>query len=169
MTSERLFTPPLVAFLVIVGAVLAVALAARIGQASVDSVVMRLSVGDLDGQERRQLLQQLLQAEQDPQEGVRHYRIMAAVALEDRAALRRLLLSGGSPGWARQVAALDENRVARISLGDPVLAALLAAMLAEARGQADAAQRYRQVQASSILFHMELAHELAGAGLARLR
>lgn len=169
MESERLFTPALTAFLVVVGVALALAGFARIDQGSVEDVVTRLSVGDLEGEERRQLLQQLLVSEGAAADPVRHHRIMAAVALGDRQVLRESLPAGGFPGWAEQVAALDEARLARISLGDSVLAALLAALVAEARGQEDAPSRYRQVQASSSLFHMQLAHELAGEGLARLR
>ena len=57
----------------------------------------------------------------------------------------------------------------RAALGDPVLAALLAAMLAEVRGDSDVAERYAQVQASSRLFHMDLAGRLAQAGASRVR
>lgn len=169
MKSERLFTPSLTVFLAVVGVVLALAGFARLGQGSLETAVTRLSVGDLEREERRQLLEQVLTSERGQGDPVRSYRIMAAVALGDRQALRQALPAGGLPGWAEQVAAFDDGQLSRISLGDPVLEALLAALLAEARGQEDAANRYSQVQASSSLFHMNLAQELAGEGLARLR
>jgi hypothetical protein len=50
-----------------------------------------------------------------------------------------------------------------------VLAALLAAMLAEARGEAAAAGRWAQLEASARLFHMPFAQRLAAAGRERLR
>ena len=169
MSSQRLFTTPLVVFLSVVGAILLVGLAGRYGPQSPEELVARLQMGDLEGPERRAALQQLLTAEADREALVRHYQIMAAVALEDGQALQRLLPDGGLPAWAEQVSELDNSSLSRVSLGDSVLAALLGALLAEVGGGGDAARRYAQVEASSRLFHMDLAQELAGEGLARVR
>jgi hypothetical protein len=89
---------------------------------------------------------------------------MAAVALGDEAAYRRLCGARPLPF----AAAPPRPSLQRAALGDPVLAALLAAMAAEAGGDPQARLRYERAEQSSTLFGMQFARRLAAAALQRL-
>jgi hypothetical protein len=165
MPAERVWTRPLLIFLAVVAAVVLRGLVESHGPWSAGDVLQRLADGDLEGEERQALLRRVEAAAQGQEErGLRLAGAMAAVALGDEEAWVRHVraLGGGLPVRPDDVGFLDAA-----ALGDPVLGALLQAMLAEARGEPDAAARYAQVEASSRLFHMPFARRLAAAGRER--
>ena len=169
MARERVLTRPLLWFLALVAGLLLRGLDDRLGPCSATEVLQALADGDLEGAQRRELLAAVeAMARVSRDRGMRLCGAMAAVALDDEAgyaARTAALGSGPMPVQADDAGpALD-----RASLGDPVLAALLQAMLAEASGDPSAAERYAQVEASSRLFHMPLARRLAKAGRERLK
>lgn len=167
MAPGRLLTRPLLVFLVLVAAVLLRAGHERLGSVPPSVAIQRLADGDLEGSERRELLRGLLAAGDlggDP--AARRTAVLAAIALDDAATYARL--AGEGPPFGAEDFAPDALPPLH-GLGDPVVAALLAAMGDEAAERAAAARRrYRQVAAQSRLAGMQLAGRLAQAGLARL-
>ncbi len=176
MDHERVFTWPLVLFLLVVTAILGWALVLHLGPWSFAATVEQLRVGDLEGAERRRLLRRVLAAgvtaAAAPVTPEAAFRVacgaMAAVALDDAVALalpgfRRLV------GQARTPPQLSVADAAAVAFVDPALQQLGAALASEAAGdQAAARQGYQQAAASSVLFHLVLAGQLAQEGLARL-
>jgi hypothetical protein len=142
-------------------------LAVRCWPTSCAAAVARLCDGDLEHSARLSLLQQVC-AEPNEASGAdsrQLARVMAAIALNVDLPFRKAC--GAERHWPfallPNAAILDTA-----ALGDPVLKALLAAMVSESRGDLAAAQAgYEQVVRSSYLFRMPLAQQLAAAGKER--
>jgi hypothetical protein len=131
------------------------------------TATQRLADGDCERSERLQLLRAVQTlAAGSTDRATMLLAAMASVALEDAPAYANWeLLLGGAPPLQPD----DAGLLAAAALGDPVLAALLAAMMAERTRAPDAAYRYGQVEASSRLFEMALAGRLAADGRLRVR
>lgn len=169
MRSEVVFTKPLIVFLVVVGLVLLRAADDRAGPREPRQVLAVLAAGDLEGEERRELLPRVVSAAVGRSE--RELLLpaaMAAVALGDAEAYRDLCAraAGAVPV---PVHSEDGDLLPLAALGDPLLANLLGAMLAEVQGRVDdARRRYGQVLAASRLWHSPLCARIACEGLERL-
>jgi hypothetical protein len=168
MPANRVFTLSLLLFLAGVAGVTAFGLVGRWRQPDAAEAVAALMVGDVDGAERRELLQrvfELASASTDPMAQLQA--AMAAVALDSEtqfaSAAARL---GGESLAGVAVGAASRPEAA---LGDTVIANLLAALVAERNGdRAAAATRYAQVVAQGRLWRMRLAGRLATAGARRV-
>ncbi len=166
--TARLLSTPLRVFLG--GSVLVVLSAWVVAHWPVSpaEAVVALRDGDLEHDERIALLQRIFAAANDqlPGDDPALLRAMAAIALEDEAGYRKW--SGGKAlPFATAPAA---ERIEQASLGDPVLGALLRAMVRESVADRDGARlAYSQVERSSMLFRMPLAQRLAAEGRERIR
>jgi hypothetical protein len=132
------------------------------------AAVVALRDGDLERDERLALLQCIFAAANDqlPGNDPGLLRAMAAIALEDEPGYRKWC--GGRP--LPFVAAPAADRIEEVALGDPVLGALLRAMVRESVADRDGARlAYSQVERSSMLFRMPLAQRLAAEGRERIR
>ena len=162
---ERVFTLPLVLFLLGVAGVLAYGLWQRQRVPGADEAIMLLADGDCDRAERDRLLRITIDAAKSSDDIAHRWAgMLAAVSLGDReahAALRSRLggeLAAPPPAERREF----------LHLGDPMLANLLAAMVAEAAGDRGLAlRRWRQVAAQCHFMARPLAAELAAAGIQR--
>lgn len=163
--GERLLTLPLILFLGGVLLVLGYALQRVLARPTPAQLIALLGDGDLDASERQPALRQLL-AGRSGTTTERWAAALAAVALEDR------------EGLAATIAALDGGDVPKmlppkeerefLGLGDPLLQNLLAAWLAEAAGEREAALvAWRQLAAQCRFVPQPLAAELADAGIRR--
>lgn len=169
MRSDVVFTKPLIVFLVLVGLVLLRAADDRAGPREPRQVLEVLAAGDLEGEERRELLPRVVSAAVGRNE--RELLLpaaMAALAIGDVQGYRELCAraAGSIPV---PVQAEDGDLLELAALGDPLLANLLGAMHAEVQGRLDdARRRYGQVLAGSRLWHAPLCGRIASEGLARL-
>jgi hypothetical protein len=167
---ERLFTRPLVAFLLFVAAVLVGAADTRMTRPGVDQALTALRVGDIEHAERIHLLHVVLDYglhAADPQ--LRLAGAMAAVALEDDVSYQTLLTEM-APGASLPLTAANVGFVDAAALGDEVLHTLLAGMRAESRGQrAEATTAYQQAVVQSQLWEMPFVGRLAADGLQRVK
>lgn len=167
VVRERVFTPPLVVFLIAVLTVLGFGLSRFLIRPDATEAIELLADGDADGEERQRLLRILVE---DGQHGgtvaERWAGALAAVALGDRQGLTTMLAGlGGGP--VPQPLPDDPNGF--LHLGDPMLRNLLAAWRAEAAGAPDEARvRWRQIAAQCRFLPHPLAAELAAAGQLRL-
>lgn len=164
---QRLFTLPLVLFLLAVASVNAYGLWQRQRVPGADELIMLLADGDLDRAERDRLLRFTIEAALHSDDIVHLWAgMLAAVSLGDReahAALRSRL--GGD---ARSLKPPPAERSEFLHLGDPMLANLLAAMVAEAAGdRVLALRRWQQVASQCWYMARPLAAELAEAGIQR--
>ncbi|MBL9076176.1 MAG: hypothetical protein JNL08_01650 [Planctomycetes bacterium] len=164
---ERVLTLPLVLFLLAVAAVLAIGIVPRLQRPAPADAIRLLADGDLDGDERRAVLDVLaVDGRGSADLGERWAAALAAVALGDRAALTAALqtLGGGEvPSPAPPVDAREW-----LGLGDPLLQNVLGAWLAEAAGDAaGAAVHWRRAAALCRYVPHALAAELAAAGSQR--
>lgn len=171
-SRERLFTAPLVAFLAAVLAVVGYGLVTSSPRPDLEGAVRMLADGDLDGDERCRMLERLLDlsaAAATPRGAWAG--LLAAVALERRADFdQRLAQLGGTGGVAPPDHLPPAADREWLDLGDPMLGNLLAAMIAEAGGDAATARaEWQQVRAGARLGGNACAGELAAAALARLR
>lgn len=166
---ERVFTWPLVLFLAAVLLIDVGALWRRSRLPAPADAIGLLGDGDLDGDERRPVLGVLRDAATtSPVLAEQWAGLLAAIVLEDRAAFDRIRARLGGPGPGTKVPPPAEREF--LHLGDPLLANVLAASIAEAEGRnADAVQRWQQVAAQCQLMHRPLAQELAADALRRLR
>lgn len=167
-TRERLLTWPLVVFLLAVGGAVAWGWLQRHPQLDLPAAIQLLGDGDLDGDERQQVLAGMLAAAPTAKDPAAKWAVLlAAVALEDRAAyaaMRAQLGGGMAPAEVPPPAAR-----ALLHLGDPLLGAVLAAGVAEAAGDADEARRcWQRVAAQGRLAGRAFPGDLAAAALARL-
>jgi hypothetical protein len=164
MQSDRRFPRTLVAFLVLVGAVMALAGRAALAPPSLDAALRQLGEGDCERRERLRLVEQVF--EQGSVSSRRQDTLaaaMAAVQLQRRDAADRLL-GADLPLTAADAACLD-----RASLGEPVLRTLLQAMLLDGNNDVDAAREaYRRVLRQCRSWGLPVAAELATARLQRL-
>jgi hypothetical protein len=166
---ERVLTLPLALFLTAVAATLAVGFYGRLRVPGIEEAVSLLADGDLDGTERERMLRITVVAARKSDDVTWQWAgLLAAVALDDRSAHAALAQRLG--GVAPPSKVPPPERREWLALGDPMLANVLRAMLAEAAGdRAEAARRWRQVETQSRWFFRKraLAGELAAAGIAR--
>lgn len=154
---ERVLTKPLVAFLVLVAAVVVVSIVTRHPRVDLEGAIELLADGDLDHQERqRMLLQTMDLAQQATSLRQRWAGLLAAVALQDRQAFAVLEARLGVG------AALPEEEREWVALGDPLLANVLAAMCAQASENKTLARvKWAQVAAQARMTGHAFAAELA--------
>ncbi len=162
---EPVLTPALMVFLCVVAALVGSGLWMREWSPGLGRAIELLADGDLDGEERAAMLARTVAlARSAPGLRERWAGLLAAVALEDRVAFSaaRAQLPGDPPavpeGAERQF----------LDLGDPLLANVLAAFVAEAAGdRAGAKVHWQQVAAQARLARRPFAGELAAAGVQR--
>ncbi|MFY9345885.1 MAG: hypothetical protein WAT39_25560, partial [Planctomycetota bacterium] len=130
--------------------------------------VRLLADGDLDGAERTRMLRRVLaQAATAPTLAGRWAGWLAAIALADRDAYQERLRALGGGDRPSEVPAPAECLF--LDLGDPLLAAVLAAVTAEVGGDlATARAQWTSVQMQARLTAHVFARELATAALHRL-
>ena len=164
---QRLLTAPLVVFLSLVSVIVVGALVNRAETPDLEGAIELLADGDLDRRERDQMLLRV----RDLGESSGALRgswaaALAAISMRDRAAFDRLESRLGV-GAERL---LPAHRRQWLSLGDPVLANVLEAMLAEAAGEsAEALTKWHQVAAQSRLTANRVAARLAEEARIRLK
>ncbi|MEZ6036148.1 MAG: hypothetical protein R3F29_01620 [Planctomycetota bacterium] len=155
----------MVVFLVVVTGVVGYALAVRHPRPDLSASIALLGDGDLDGDERKVVLENMLERRSEAATDRERWAVLlAAVALGERGAFdaARATLE---PLSAHVLAAADLRWLA---LGDTVLHNVLAAMQADARGDAGAARvSWQQVQNQVLLTgdRYALAGDLAAAAL----
>ncbi len=158
---ERILTPALAAFLVVVLGLVAASLATRRPSPDLEGCIELLADGDLDRDERRFVLERtaMLGAGAASARG-RVAGCLACLALEDR------------EGFAAARAALDADLapVERrwLGLGDPLLSNVLVATASGRAGRADdAAVRWGQIAAQARMTGNQLAAEFAASHQSR--
>jgi len=164
---QRLLTVPLAVFLLVTVGTLFGALVLRTEEPDLEGAIELLADGDLDREERDRALSLVVElgSAADRLRG-RWAAVLAAVALQDRAAFDRCEQRLGR-AHERIVPA---ERQKWLSLGDSLLANMLAAMLAEASEDREGALRHwRQVALQSRFVGNPVAAELAKEGQARLQ
>lgn len=162
---EPVLTPALVVFLAFVAALVGQGLWSREWRPDLARAIELLADGDLDGGERKAMLARTVElARNAPGLRERWAGLLAAVGLGDRdafAAARAQL-----PGDPPEVPAAGEREF--LDLGDPLLANVLAAFVAEAASdRAEANRRWQQVRAQARLSARLFAGELAAEGVQR--
>lgn len=163
----RILTPALAVFLAAVVTIDLVALLVRSIPPSPEEAVRLLADGDLDGEERRWVMQGLMRAGGDSADvGRRWGALIAAVALEDRAGFAAQVAALGGVGGTMSTPPIEAR--AFLDLGDPMLGNVAQALLAEAAGDRAAAhRRWQQVDTQCRLMVRPFAAELAADGLRR--
>ncbi|HEU4418730.1 MAG TPA: hypothetical protein VFT55_07300 [Planctomycetota bacterium] len=164
---ERILTPPLVLFLIGVATIVGAGLRSKYPTPDVDGSILLLADGDLDGKERRRMLQITLDGALESKSVTHSWAgLLAAVALEDRTGYATLLARlGGGPVPTAVPAEADREL---LHLGDPLLGNLMQAMIAEAAGDKTRSQRiWRQVAVECRLCGRTFAAELAEAAAKR--
>lgn len=166
---ERVFTWPLVVFLTAVALIDVVSLWRRSVLPGPADAIVLLGDGDLDGDERQRVLRALVERGRASTAVAEQWGAMlAAIPLEDRAAYDAIRTGLGLPGPGAKVPPPTEREF--LHLGDPLLANVLAATLAETDGRkGDAVQRWQQVTMQCLLMHRPLAQEIATDALRRLQ
>lgn len=166
---ERVFTWPLVVFLLAVATFDVVAWWRRGLLPGPAEAIELLADGDLDGDERGRVLRGLRDAGRGSAVVVEQWgALLASIALDDRAAHEALRTALGGPGPATKLPPLAEREL--LHLGDPLLGNVFAAMVAEAAGDREVAVReWQQVATQCQLMQRPLAAELAADALRRLR
>ncbi|HEB54270.1 MAG TPA: hypothetical protein ENI87_13540 [bacterium] len=156
-TRDRVLTAPLLVCLLMVAAVVGCAVLTRHPTPPLGGAIEMLADGDLDHDERERMLQRTLElaSEADTPRAL-WAGLLAAIALQDREryAAFDARLDRRVPLAPEQLRFLD--------LGDPLLANVLAAGMAQAAGDSDrAALRWRQVAAQARMTGNSFAAELA--------
>jgi hypothetical protein len=164
---ERLLTWPLAVFLAGVLGVMGYALQRALARPDAAQLILLLADGDLDADGRASALRRLLdQGRSSSSTAAQWAAGLAAVALEDRdglAAMRAVLGGGDVPNTLP-----DKGEREFLGLGDPFLANLAAAWLAEAAGDREQAlAAWRRLAMQCRFVPRPLAAELAAAGIAR--
>lgn len=164
---ERVLTIPLAVFLASVAGILVWGWWRPVpgpGEA-----IVQLADGDLDGDERRAVLQALLERGAASDRITHRWGAMlAAVALERRDSFDALLGALSGPGPGMQLPPNDELDF--LDLGDPLLHNVLLALWAEARGDRPAALlRWQQTDAQCRLMVRPVAAALADEGIRRCK
>ncbi|HZN40319.1 MAG TPA: hypothetical protein VFD82_16050 [Planctomycetota bacterium] len=130
---ERILTRPLVLFLVAVALIVGFGLRSKYPTPDMDGAILMLADGDLDGKERRRMLQITLDGALQSQSVTHRWAgMLAAVALEDRTSYATLLARLGSGPMPTAVPAEADREL--LHLGDPLLGNLMQAMIAETAG-----------------------------------
>jgi|GEM_PF-3217837 len=161
--SERVLTPPLLAFLLLVAGVLGWAVSARYATPGLDGCIERLADGDLDRAERESMLLRIVELAPDAAPRGQLAGWLAALALQDRARFDAL-----GDGVVRE-AALPPDARRWLDLGDPLLANVLRARRLEAADIPAARAAWEQVAAQARMFGNRLAIDHATAELDRLQ
>lgn len=154
------------AFLLLVVAAVAAGLWHKFPRLDSQATAALLRDGDLDGKERQRQLARLVElADAAPTDlAAQWFGALAAVRLEDRAAHARITARLSAAGPA---AAPDATTRRDLGLGDPLLANVGAARVAELAGDSTTAlQHWRQVAEQCRLQTRALAAELAATALA---
>lgn len=164
MPSARLLSRPLLAFLLLVLATMAVAAVSALTRPDLEGALRQLEDRDCERGERLALVERVFAlGANSRQRPDRLAAAMAAIVLQDRAACD-LLLAAELPLTAADAEAID-----RTSLGEPVLRTLLQAWCCDGRGDADGARDdFRRVLRQCRLWDLPLARTLAEAALRRL-
>lgn len=166
---ERVFTWPLSLFLAGVAVALGYGFYHKYPRPDLEGAIWLLADGDLDGDERIRMLRRTL-ALAEGDDGVAHRwaGLLAAVALDDRAAFARFRDRLGPGGSAPPLPPPAEREP--LGLGDPALASVFTAMAAEAQGdRAEAGKRWLQVAAQARLTNHPFTAQLAAEALQRLK
>jgi len=166
---DRVFTPPLTAFLGVVVLVVASALWHRLPCPDLEGAITLLADGDFDGDERDRMLRRVVaDARQAPAVRARWAGLLAALALEDLPAWRELLLTFGKEPMPRTAPAAEARL--DLDLGDPLLASVLAAGVAEAAGDHEGAiTAWARAQVQARLAGRPFPRAVADAALQRLQ
>lgn len=165
---ERILTLPLVLFLVAVALIVGFGLRSKYPTPDMDGAISMLADGDLDGKERRRMLQITLDGALQSQSVTHRWAgMLAAVALDDRTSYATLLARLGSGPMPTAVPAEADREL--LHLGDPLLGNLMQAMIAETAGDLPrSGPIWRQVAAQCRLSGGgRLAAELAEAAAQR--
>ncbi|MCB9877823.1 MAG: hypothetical protein H6835_09500 [Planctomycetes bacterium] len=164
-SRDRLLTPAALVFVAAVSVIVGIGLLTRHPRPDLAGSIALLGDGDLDGDERKIVLDNMLRRSAEAASDRERWAVMlATVALGDReafAAARAAIEPLASHALS------DEDR-RWLDLGDPVLRNVLGAMQHEALGQRDAARgRWLQVQNQVLLTgnRYAFAGELAAAAL----
>lgn len=164
---ERLLTPALGAFLLLVALAVGAGLWPQLVRRDLDQVVLLLADGDLDGDERRRALQDLVDRAPEAA-GLRQQWavLLAAVALGDAAGYAAARVALGPAEAPAPLPSPGEREL--LHLGSGLLRNVLAGFAAEADGdRAEARRRWAQVAAQSRLAAQPFPGELAAEGLRR--
>ena len=162
-TSERVLTPRLIGFLLLVVSVVGVSVAGRFQSPGIEGCIELLADGDLDLEERQRTLRRTASLGADSDARGQVAGCLAALALQDRAA------------FADAVAALDAvaelapDELRWLDLGDPLLANVLRARRLEVEDRAGAKLAWGQVAAQARMVGNRVAREQAVAAAARLQ
>ena len=162
-TTDRVFTPALLAFLVLVAGVLGWSLVTRQSSPDVEGCMELLADGDLDREERERILLLVMELAEQSSGRPRVAGWLAALSLQRRAAFAALgeglddalAATSAKPRW--------------LHLGDPMLANVLRACRLGSDSKEEARVAWSQVAAQARMVANSLAAEHAQAALERLR
>lgn len=165
--SERLLTVPLVLFLALVLALVSGAMFTRHPSPDLDGSMQLLADGDLDFEERKHILLQLVDLAKSADAKRQLWAgLLAAVIVQDRSSFRAMDAKLGV-GLER---ILPEADLEWLMLGDVVVANVYLAMVAEASDDKQLARtKWSQVAAQSRMTGYVFAGELAAAAMQRLQ
>ncbi len=166
--AERVFTWPLVVFLTLVAAVVGQGLLARLRQPDLPGAVRLLGDGDLDGDERRPVLERVRALGAGDSGSFGNWAaLLACIDLADAPGHAAATAALGGEPW-RHLPSAAEARF--LHLGNPLLGNVLAAAVAEGGGDRAAARtRWQQVAAQARMMGKPFPAELAAAALTRLQ
>ncbi|MBL8755875.1 MAG: hypothetical protein JNK15_21440 [Planctomycetes bacterium] len=166
---ERLFTPALVVFLLVVAGLVGRSLWRRFPTPDLAGGIALLADGDLDAAERERMLQRVLvQAKAAESVHDRWAGMLAAVALGDASAYAAMRARLGTGPLPQPLPPAAERTF--LDLGDGVVRAAFAAWVAEAEGdRATARSSWQSVANQGRLSKRPFARDLGEAELARLR
>ncbi|MBX3463185.1 MAG: hypothetical protein KF830_08435 [Planctomycetes bacterium] len=164
---QRVLTLPLALLLLTAFGLLAQALHRRLAQPDAATAIALLADGDLDGAERRQVMQRLVAVgSRSERIGERWAAALAAVALGDRAAWAAAAKELGGGEVPQALPPATERDL--LPLGEPMLRNLAAAWLAEASGAPqEALVHWRRLATQCRFVPHPLAAELAAEGIRR--
>ena len=160
---DRVFTPALVTFLVLVASVLGWSLATRHPSPDLDGCVQLLADGDLDHEERERILLRIMDLAEGRHGRARVAGWLAALSLQQRGRFAAIG-EGLDSEWD-----MPEAEARWLDLGDPLLANVLRAYRLEAESPDAARIAWGQVAAQARMVDNGLAADYAKAALERLR
>ena len=161
--SDRVFTPALVTFLVLVAGVLGWSLATRHPAPDFEGCVELLADGDLDREERERILLRVLDLAEGGTERARVAGWLAALSLQQRARFAAIG-EGLGDAWS-----MTDAQARWLGLGDPLLANVLRACRVDIESPDAARSAWGQVAAQARMVNNGLAAEYAKSALERLK